>query len=93
MQDELFYDSRDYYKIILVTVMFSASTSSDSNTYDFFSDENVPKWNGIFISALNLVSIFKVMLKVASGLFIVDVFCFSAKHSAMKTAKHHSEIC
>lgn len=61
VQDELFYDSRDYSKIILVTVMFSASTSSDSNTYDFFSEENLPKWKSIFISALNLVSIFKVV--------------------------------
>jgi len=36
--------------------MFSASTSSDTNTYDFSSDENKPRWNGIFTYALNLVS-------------------------------------
>ncbi|XP_060570683.1 son of sevenless homolog 1-like isoform X2 [Ruditapes philippinarum] len=35
--------------------MFATSTSSDTNTYDFFSDENAPKWKGIFMTALNLV--------------------------------------
>jgi hypothetical protein len=36
--------------------MFATSTSSDTNTYDFSSDENAPKWKGIFMTALNLVS-------------------------------------
>lgn len=46
--------------------MFPTSTSSDTNTYDFFSDENAPKWKGIFMTALNLVSKFGQLIRKTS---------------------------
>lgn len=35
--------------------MFPTTASSDTNAYDFFSNENEVKWKGIFIAALNSV--------------------------------------
>ncbi|KAL4237772.1 Son of sevenless 1 [Mactra antiquata] len=35
--------------------MFPTSSSSDTNSFDFFSSENEQKWKGIFIYDLNLV--------------------------------------
>ncbi|KAK3580871.1 hypothetical protein CHS0354_032932 [Potamilus streckersoni] len=35
--------------------MFPTSSSSDSFSYDFFSEENLPKWKGIFLQTLNVV--------------------------------------
>lgn len=57
LQNDFCWVSKDHLSINTIAAMFTGSTSSETNAYDFFSDDNKIKWNGIFLDALNVVSL------------------------------------